>query len=95
MTTAGVTYRRIPHAAHYSYGDSRVGHDLEQWDSPDVGRHTGSGSPKRADGVPVDAQYHSGYIAKDGAQRWVFVRRAPLSEAPTCLYCTNKLRVES
>jgi hypothetical protein len=70
-----ITYSRAKHAGHYAGGG---GHDLESWDVV---------SPTRfhRDGVPNDAEYHSGYL-KDGIQYWRFVRCAPLSEG-TCAMC--------
>jgi len=84
MSTA-IIYSRVPHVAHYAFSDPRIGHDLEQWDCPDVGRHY-SGNPIRPEGVPSNAEYRCGYLAKDGSQRWLFVRRVPLS-AGTCEWC--------
>jgi hypothetical protein len=81
-----ITYSRVPHAAHYGYSHPAKGHDLEQWDVADIGRHVGSGNPLRPEGVPSDAEYRCGYLAKDGSQRWLFVRTAPLSEG-TCEWC--------
>lgn len=78
------TYRRIPHAAHYAYGHPAIGHDLEQWDVAQA-HHM----PKPTD-VPSDAEYHSGYIARDGSQHWVYTRIAPLS--PGC--CSRCSRCE-
>jgi hypothetical protein len=40
---------------------------------------------KRDDDVPIDAQYHWGYVDEQGAQHWVFVRKAPLSPGK-CAY---------
>ncbi len=80
MTT--VTYARIPHAAHYAYGHPAKGHDLEQWDVKQPKR--GPVPPE----VPTNAEYHSGYIDKDGAQHWLWVRTAPLSPGE-CKRCSG------
>lgn len=74
---AAVTYRRVPHAAHY--GAANTGHDLEQWD---VAQPFAAPHP---DAVPADAEKHSGYIARDGKAHTLFVRRAPLTG--TCPRC--------
>lgn len=81
---ASVTYRRIPHAAHYE-GQQGKGHDLEQWDVVgDVARSPRTGHPVAPVEVPRDAEYHSGY-QQDGVQHWLFVRTAPLTG--TCARC--------
>ena len=74
------SYTRIPHAAHYSYGHPAVGHDLEQWDYAQPQR-----LPVPPDVAP-NAEYHSGYLDRQGVQHWVYVRTAPLSpgECPRC-----------
>ncbi len=76
------SYRRIKHAAHYAPAHPAKGHDLEEWivrseERPEVAR--------RGTDVPSDAEYHSGYV-HEGAQHWVYVRRAPLSPEP-CSRC--------
>lgn len=75
MTAA--VYTRVPHAAHYGNGQ---GHDLEQWDV------LGTWGDPRPACVPHDAEPHSGYIDRYGDTRIVYVRRAPLSDAP-CRVC--------
>ncbi len=75
-----VTYRRIQHAAHYSYRHPAVGHDLEQWDV------MGLSMPVHPSGVPMGATYHSGYLDRDGQQHYVFTRIAPLSPG-RCAQC--------
>lgn len=76
-----VAYQRIEHAGHYGRGIDGIvcGHDLEQWDVAAPVR------PLRPDGVPVDAEYHSGYV-KDGVQHWLFIRVAALSPGE-CDWC--------
>lgn len=72
-------YRRVPHAAHYSFRHDGGGHDLEQWTFA-------APVNKRPDDVPRDAEYHSGFRDSDGVQHWVYVRRAELSPG-TCERC--------
>ena len=80
-----VTYRRVQHAAHYSNHPMK-GHDLEQWDvEGNLQRGDRTGKPIAPDGVPNDAQYHSGYRTGEGVQHWVFVRVAPMTG--TCRRC--------
>ena len=87
------TYRRIPHAAHYMYAEtfapgSPVGHDLEEWDvrDCDVGNTM---RPTRSADVPHDADYHHGYLDREGYQVWVFTRRATLSPG-RCKWCPKE-----
>jgi hypothetical protein len=75
------TYRRIPHAAHYANGSAAVGHDLEEWDV------TSDAKPlKSAAGIPADAEWHIGYLDKQGRQHWTFTRVAPITLGP-CSRC--------
>jgi hypothetical protein len=81
-----VTYRRAKHAAHYDYSHPAKGHDLEQWDvAGDLPHEPRTGNPIAPPEVPRDAEYHSGYLARDGVQHWLFVRTAPLTG--TCVRC--------
>ncbi len=76
---SATVYRRAAHAAHYMYGHPKKGHDLESWDVT---------SPKltKPSDVPANAEYHHGYIDREGKQHWVFVRPAPLTpgDCPIC-----------
>jgi hypothetical protein len=85
-----ITYRRIQHAAHYEApGQGAKGHDLEQWDALDAGqiKRGRSGDPVVPDGVPADAEYHCGYIDRDGRQHWLYTRRSPMTG--TCERCQD------
>jgi hypothetical protein len=81
--SAAVAYHRAPHAAHSTPpgASEPTGWDLESWSAP--------GTPRdpRPEGVPIDAEYHSGYV-ESGVQHAVYVRRAPLSPG----YCERCLR---
>jgi hypothetical protein len=85
------TYRRIPHAAHYAYSHPAVGHDLEQWDV-DTQAEPGTTESARilvrhsTIGLPPNAEYHSGYLDRDGHQHWIYVRTSPLT-GPRCNRC--------
>lgn len=89
-----IRYSRIQHAAHYAYGfvhpERGQGHDLEQWDAAeeDCQRGPRTGNPMRPEGVPVGAEYHSGYRDAEGKQRYLFVKPAPLTG--TCPRCAPK-----
>lgn len=72
-----VQYTRVRHAAHYGYNHPAKGHDLERWEFV-------ANDNVRPEGVPVDAEYHCGFL-EGGVQRWVYVRVAPLSG--TCPRC--------
>ncbi len=75
-----VSHDLIPHAAHYEGG----GHDLARW----IVRHPTqpTGTQLAIAGVPVTAEYHCGYVDRDGAQHWVYVERRPMSPG-TCDRC--------
>lgn len=74
-----ITYRRIQHAAHYAYQDSRIGHDVEQWTYAQVDRR-----PRPA-AIPADAGWLNGHTVR-GVQHWTYQRTAPLS-GPRCPRC--------
>jgi hypothetical protein len=74
-----VIYSRRPHAAHYAYDHPARGHDLEQWDVTQPFHHA------RPDGVPWDAEKHSGYVDDAGRAHTLFTRPAPLTG--TCDRC--------
>lgn len=78
-----VVHRRARHAAHTGNGG---GWDLDVWDVVGVRRPEEARRELWAAHLPRDAEYHSGYLDKQGVQHWVFVRRAPLSpgRCPTC-----------
>jgi hypothetical protein len=70
------------HAAHDPY-TGRPLYDL-QWFH--VRAPLRSGGPQRPAELPVDAEHHSGFRDKHGAQVWLFVCRvAPRS--PSCARC--------
>jgi len=69
-------YTRSKHAAHYQGGG---GHDLEQWS------FLAERNERPAD-VPSDAEYHHGFLAQNGDQGWVYVRKAPMSDG-ACAWC--------
>lgn len=71
-----VTYSREKHAAHTGQG---TGWDLERW-------IFASPTNVRPQGVPVDAEYHVGFLDAANVQHWVYVRRAPLS-TERCPFC--------
>jgi hypothetical protein len=74
-------HSRTIHAAH-DYCTGAPLHDLERWDvlaSPDDF------------GLPLDAEYHSGYRDTDGRLHRLYVRRAaPTMPAPDCATCAGK-----
>ena len=80
-----VTFRVCRHAAHYGYSHPARGHDLHQWDAKQA-----FGEP-RPDGVPRDAEKHSGYIDSDGNAHTIFVKTAPLSDGE-CPMCKHKVK---
>lgn len=85
---AAITHKRIQHAAHYEGPHPAKGHDLEQWDYLPDGQTTRDrcGDPVRPDGIPSGAEYHCGYLDREGRQHWLFVRRVPLT-GPACNRC--------
>lgn len=80
MSAPVVRTGRAQHAAHYGFGHPAKGHDLEWWDYAQTERLP------VPEGVPTDAEYHSGYLVGD-RQWWHYVRRAPLS-GPACARCS-------
>jgi hypothetical protein len=69
-------YSRERHAAHTSTTPP-TGWDLERWDVT---------SPTLPTSPVAGAEYHCGYVDRDGVQHWIFTRRAPLSDG-TCVWC--------
>lgn len=84
-TSTEITYRRIPHAAHYQWAHGQ-GHDLELWDV--VGETMSAARVAAGSAVPSDAAYSSGYVGKDGVQHWAFTRKAPMTDGP-CALCEH------
>lgn len=79
-----VAYRRIRHAAHYTEGHPAQGHDLDEWTvSAESVVQARLALPPEAH----DAEYLCGY----GGERWIFVRRAPLSPGH-CAWCAPKIK---
>ena len=76
-------YKRIRHAAHTGNGG---GWDIEQWDAIDADDPGGIVETKIRSDVPRDAEYHSGYVDRQGNQHWLYTRKAPLSEG-ICACC--------
>lgn len=71
MSSPGVSYHRVNHAAHYG-NVAYYGHDLEEWTYAQAARLP------RPDGIPSDAKYHVGFV-DNGIQHWVYTRIAPMS----------------
>lgn len=83
--TPTMTYRRLRHAAHFIGGG---GQDLHEYDVAGSDWRPGFGIKPSC--VPPVAEYHVGYIAKDGSQHWVFMAPAPMSEG-TCDRCNRTM----
>lgn len=81
-----VTYRLVKHAAHYGDATKKNGggHDLDEWDIA-----AESLNQAKALVLLQGAEFHHGYVDKDGAQRWVFSRLAPFS-AERCERCPGR-----
>lgn len=80
---AEITYRRQQHAAHYSEHHPTRGHDLEVWDAQQTW------TDPHPEGVPADAEKHSGYLDNAHRPHVLFVRTAPLTG--TCARCEGRL----
>lgn len=83
---AEIAYQRVTHAAHGAYGAG--GWDLERWtvrseERPEKLQHL----------VPAGAEYHSGFVDKEGRQHWVFLRQAPFTPDEACVLCAKKAEV--
>jgi hypothetical protein len=83
VSVVPVVYTRVRHATHGAYGAS--GWDLDQWDvtSPERPHVARVGTD-----VPSDAEYHSGYVDREGRQHWIYIRCAPMSPEP-CPRCED------
>jgi hypothetical protein len=84
---SAVAYHRAQHAAHYMFGDLRIGHDLESWTVASNTRTPADARTFAGAELPCDAEYHHGFVS-NGVQHWVFVRIAPLT-GDLCARCAE------